>query len=85
MITYPYIITEELGIHARPAALIARKANSFSCDILIGKDKQMVNAKDVMAIMGLILRTGDEMVLTFDGIDEEQACLVIKDLLQTYV
>lgn len=85
MITYAYTVTEELGIHARPAARIAKMAGTFSSEIQIGSAMQSVSAKDVMAIMGLVLRTGDEVVLSFDGIDEEEACRALGSLLQEFV
>ena len=48
-----YTITDELGIHARPAGLLVKLAAGFQSDITIVKDGKEANAKRIMALMGL--------------------------------
>lgn len=85
MINYRYTITKEFGIHARPAALLAKNANNFACSIQIGKADQMADAKDVMDIMGIMLMQGDEMQITFDGTDEEEAANLMINLIEEHL
>jgi len=68
-----YIIQDELGIHARPAGLLVKKCGGYSCNIRIGRPDKMVDAKRVIGVMSLGMKYGDELLLTFDGADEEKA------------
>jgi len=68
-----HIIRYELGIHARPAGLLVKTLREFSCETRVGTPRKMVDGKRVFAVMGLGLRQGDEITLTFDGSDEDAA------------
>ena len=76
-----YIIKDELGIHARPAGLLVKKCAEFSCDIKIGRPDKMVDAKRVIGVMTLGMKCGDELTLTFDGADEEEAAVAVEAFL----
>ena len=77
-----YVITDELGIHARPAGMLVKQTEGFPCDIQIGSAQKMVNAKRIMGVMGLALKQGDELTMTFDGVDEERAAEAISAFLK---
>ena len=68
-----HIITDELGIHARPAALFVKQCAAYQSSIMVGTEAKMVDAKRIMGVMGLALKCGDEMIMTFEGADAEQA------------
>ncbi len=68
-----YKIKDEVGIHARPAGLLVKKASEFSSEILIEKGEKSVDAKKIFGVMSLGAKCGDEIKLTINGIDEEQA------------
>jgi len=68
-----YIIQDELGIHARPAGLLVKTAAGFPCKVMVGTPEKMVDAKRIMGVMGLALKQGQEMVMTFDGEKEAEA------------
>lgn len=68
-----YTITDEMGLHARPAGMLAREALKFKCAIKVGTEEKMVDAKRIMGIMSLGIKYGNEIVLTFDGEDENKA------------
>ena len=76
-----FIITDELGIHARPAGQLAKIASGFSCDIMFGTTEKMINAKHIMSILGLAIKQGNEVIITFDGEDEDSAALHIMSFL----
>ena len=77
-----YIITDELGIHARPAGMLVKKCAGFSCDVRIGKPDKMVDAKRVIGVMGLAMKCGNELIVTFDGADEENAAAEVEAFLR---
>ena len=80
MITKEIKITNRLGLHARPAAMVAQTAANFDCDIKIAKGKVEINAKSIMGVMMLAAEYGSTLQLTFDGKDEKQADEAISQL-----
>ena len=73
-------IVNELGIHARPAGMIANTAARFACDIRIVKEEMEVNAKSIMGIMTLAAGKGTALVIVANGADEAEAIDAIEDL-----
>ena len=80
MITQEIKITNRLGLHARPAAMVAQTAADFDCDIKIAKDRLEINAKSIMGVMMLAAEYGSTLKLCFDGKDEKAACEAITRL-----
>lgn len=70
---FKYIITDPEGIHARPAGMLVKAAKEFTCDIKIAKAGKAMGCKAIFGIMGLGIKKGDEVALTFDGADEDAA------------
>ena len=76
-----YVLTDPLGIHARPAGKMVKMAGKYKCDIQIGSPKKMVNSKRILGVMALTLKCGEEVTMTFAGEDEEEAVAVIGKFL----
>lgn len=70
---FTYTIKDEVGIHARPAGLLAKKAKKFESTVTIEKGGKSVNAAKLIAVMGLGVKCGDMVTVTVDGADEERA------------
>ena len=56
-------VSNKMGIHARPAAMIVRIASRFDGEIWVEKEGEKVNAKSIMGIMMLAAAKGT--ILTF--------------------
>ena len=82
MKTLRYQITDELGLHARPAGQLVKAAMAFTCKIMMGTPKKMVDAKRIIGVMGLALKQGDEIDFTFDGADETEAAKTLEAFLK---
>lgn len=78
MKTFSYIIQDEVGIHARPAGLLAKKAKEFESTITLEKEGKSVNATKLMALMGMGVKCGDTVNITVEGPDEEVAATEIE-------
>ncbi|MBQ7384014.1 MAG: HPr family phosphocarrier protein [Clostridia bacterium] len=78
MQSFTYTIKDEIGIHARPAGLLAKTAKGFKSDILIEKNGKMVNATKLMMLMGLGVRCGETVKVSVVGEDEEEAAAAMK-------
>ncbi|MBB4933863.1 phosphocarrier protein [Lipingzhangella halophila] len=62
----------EVGLHARPAALFVQAAAQADGEVTVAKgDSEPVSAKSILALMGLDVRHGDEIVITADSEDPE--------------
>ena len=70
---FKYVITDAEGIHARPAGELVKAAKEFSSKITIIKDGKSGDCKKIFTIMGLGIKGGMEVVLKFDGEDEDAA------------
>lgn len=77
-----YTITDELGIHARPAGFFVKLAGGFQSNITVAKDGKEANAKRIMALMGLSATKGAEITVTVEGPDEEEAAQAVEDFLK---
>ena len=67
------VITLRQGLHARPAALLARRAKSFGAQISLAAHGRIADARSVVAIMALGVRHGDEVILRAEGNEAVQA------------
>lgn len=79
---FQYVITDPEGIHARPAGLLVKAAKEFASDIKIAKDGKAMSCKAIFGVMGLGAKKGDEVTLTFEGEDEDNACEAISKFMQ---
>ena len=70
---FTYTITDPEGIHARPAGELVKVAKEFSCKVTLTKDGKSGDCKKIFGIMGLAVKNGNEVVMSFDGEDEEAA------------
>lgn len=70
---FNYVITDEIGIHARPAGLLVKEAKAFSSKITIEANGKKAEATKLMALMQLGVKKGAEVVITAEGADEDAA------------
>jgi len=76
-----YEIVNNLGLHARAAALIVKMATNFCSDIRLCLDGIEVSGKSIMGVMMLAATKGSKIKLTVDGSDEAKAMQVIGELI----
>ena len=73
MKTFRYTITDEVGMHARPAGLLVKEAKRFVSDITIVLGEKQADAKKLMTVMALGAKRGCEIEVRAEGADEEEA------------
>ncbi len=81
-ITKELVVTNKLGIHARPAAMFVRTANRFDCDIFVEKDGEKVNGKSIMGLMMLAAGPGSKLMLHAEGGDAARAAVELEALVK---
>lgn len=82
MKSFNYIIKDETGIHARPAGLLSKLAKSFKSECVLEKGEKKVNLEKLMQLMGLGIKQGDNIKITVNGEDEEEAFEKIKSFFE---
>lgn len=82
MIREEITITNRLGIHARPAALIAQEAGKFKSEICLIKEGIEINAKSIMGVMMLAAEKGSKLTYTIIGTDELEAHKALKKVFK---
>ena len=69
MKSFTYTITDEVGIHARPAGLLVKEAKKYGSVVRIEKEGKSAEAGKLMALMGLGVKKGDTVTVTVEGED----------------
>ena len=66
MNSFEYTIKDENGVHARPAGLIVRQAQSYPFEITIECKGTSQSLKKLLAIMGMGIKKGDTVKIMAD-------------------
>lgn len=80
-----FTITNDTGVHARPATLLVNKAGQFASEIEIHYNNKSVNLKSIMGVMSLGVPKGAEIKVTADGSDEEHALQGIEEVVKEHL
>ena len=80
---FTYVIKDALGIHARPAGMLAKKAKSYAdTTVSISANGKSVNAGQLMKLMGLGVKQGTEVTISCEGANEEEAYAGLKQFME---
>lgn len=74
MVSFTYTIQDELGIHARPAGMLAKEAMKWNSAITIDNGTKKADAKRLMAVMSMGVKKNQVVTVSAEGEDEE-ACI----------
>lgn len=78
MTSFVYTITEEAGMHARPAGLLVQEAKKYSSAVKMAKGDKTGDVKRLFQIMGMEIKKGDQVTVTCDGPDEVKAAAALE-------
>jgi phosphocarrier protein len=82
IMTKEFLVSNKLGIHARPAALFVKTTNRFECDVFVEKDGEKVNGKSIMGLMMLAAGPGSKLTVQANGPDAAKALAEIEALMK---
>ena len=77
------VVKNQLGLHARPAAMFVKKATGFKSEILVIKDGEEVNGKSIMGLMMLAAAPGTTLTVTAEGSDATDALDELEKLVKS--
>jgi len=72
-------ITNETGLHARPASEFTKLATSMKCDVFIDKDGKKVNAKSILGVLSLAIGKGNSIQIITEGEEEKESLSKLVD------
>jgi phosphocarrier protein len=76
-------VINQLGLHARPAALFVKAASRFESDVIVEKENRKVSGKSIMGLMTLEAGMGCVLRVTADGADAEEALDHLQHLVES--
>lgn len=83
MFSKEVLVTNQVGLHARPATFFIQKANEYKSTIWVEKDERKVNAKSLLGVLSLGITRGVSITVSADGLDEEQAVMSLIELISS--
>jgi len=84
MIVKTLVVTNKLGIHARPAGMIVDITGQAKSDISIVFEGSKANAKSILNVMMLAIPAGSEVKFEIDGEDEEGVAAQLEGLFNDH-
>ena len=83
MIEKEFVINNETGLHARPAAKFTRIASSYKSEIRLVKGNKTGNGKSLLSILALGIFGGTKFTVKIVGPDEVEAMYGLTRLIET--
>jgi len=78
-------VINEVGLHARPAALFVEAAGKYAADIQVRNltsDSDWVDAKSILSVLTLGVEQDHQIELSIEGDDEAQAAEALRKLIE---
>ncbi len=82
---FSYTVTDPVGLHARPAGLLAKQAKGYESEIKLSVGEKSADGKRLLALMGLGVKCGDTVKITVSGSDEERAAAELERYFQEHL
>jgi len=73
MRSFSHTISDTLGLHARPAGLLAKQVQKYKCSISLSAGNKSADGRRVISLMKMGVKCGQEVLFSLDGEDEELA------------
>ncbi len=82
MVSFNYTITDEVGIHARPAGLLVKEAKAYGDTVTITNKGKSADAKKLMALLALGVKQGEEVVVEVEGDTEAETAAKLEEFFK---
>ncbi len=76
-------VTNETGLHARPAAALVQFVKNIPGDVELIKDGKVANAKSIFNVMSLGISKGTDILVRVTGEDEDKYCNDIVEFIES--
>jgi phosphotransferase system HPr (HPr) family protein len=76
------VITNKVGLHARPARLLVQTAAQFQAQIQVQCGEKTANAKSIIGVLKLGAVMGNTLLVRAEGTDAEEAVKALAELVE---
>lgn len=76
-------VKNQTGLHLRPAGILCRTAMLYKSHIALAYGEVTANAKSVLSVLGAGIKAGDEVEITCEGTDEQEALEALVKLFES--
>lgn len=80
----PWVVDDPLGLHVQLAVLIASEAKRWRSKVTMEYDGQYVDATQPLEMMMLGVRSGENVTIYVEGVDEDTASGELARLISTF-
>ena len=74
-------ITDPVGLHARPAAVLVRTVGQYQARVHLAHGSKRADARSIIQLLALGVRPGSPVTVTAEGLDEAEALAAVLDVL----
>ena len=85
MVSKEVKITNPTGLHLRPAGNLCKEAMRYKSKVTFNYDGNVANAKSVLSVLGACIKSGDEITLVCEGVDETEALSALVAFIESGV
>jgi phosphocarrier protein HPr len=78
-----FTVSNSLGLHARPAAMVVQAANRFRSEVQFEKDGLQINSKSIMGVLTLAASKGSSIVVICEGPDAADAMAALAKVFES--
>lgn len=79
------VLTNEAGLHARPATMLVSEVSKYNCDIKLIKDGREYNPRSIMSVLSMGAVKDDNLLIRVIGTDEENVLEAIVDFIENKI
>ena len=83
MLKQKVTVKNQTALHLRPAGILCRTAMLYKSHISLKHGDTTANAKSVLSVLGAGVKTGDELEITCEGMDEQEAMEAMVKLFES--
>lgn len=75
-------VNDGIGFHARTASVFAKIAAEHKCEVMVKFIGKIVNGKSMLTLMSLGIKSGMDITIVTEGVDEDDAINNLKRLVE---
>lgn len=78
MVSFTFVVKDEMGLHARPAGALVKEAAKCSGKVTIRKGEKTGDAKKIFNVMGLAVKGNEEVEIIVEGEKEQEEAAALE-------
>ena len=83
LVEQEFVVSHELGLHARPAGRFVAMAGRFQSEVSVGRNGEWVSGRSVLSLLSLAAGRGTRLCIRAVGEDASEAVEALGRLLES--